>query len=105
MKKIMILVLLFAVLLLVGCKATDVDGDFDIIDDDVVAMGPIYFQSQHREHTHEHNGGGCCPCGVCHKKDDGHINEELSIFTRIISGLIAFTMLFGTLHEFLLICL
>lgn len=102
MKKIILLLLLFSVLLLVGCKAADVDGDFDIIDDDVLAMGPIYFQSQHREHTHEHNGGGCCPCGVCHKEDE-HINEELSVWARIVALTITVSMLLGVFYESLFI--
>ncbi len=101
MKQIIILFLLFAVLLLVSCKSVDAEPNEHIMGDDVVAMGPVNFQSEHRTHTHEHNGGGCCPCGACHKKDDEHINEELSIFTRIMSCIIAATMLFGVVHEFL----
>lgn len=101
MKSFFILFLLFSVLLLVSCKAIEAGDDVDI-GDDVLVMIPVYLQPQHREHTHDHDGGSCCPCGVCHKHDGEHTHEELTIWARIVSCVIAFSMLLSVLHEFLL---
>ena len=38
----------------------------------------------HVAHTHDHGGGGCCPCGMCH--DDEHeFTGEHGWFVRVIA--------------------
>lgn len=31
---------------------------------------------EHKEHTHEHAGLACCPCGLCHKHDEEEEDEN-----------------------------
>lgn len=31
---------------------------------------------KHKEHTHEHAGLACCPCGTCHFKKEEDENHE-----------------------------
>ena len=100
MKKLLLILLVISVAtFLMSCEHEDVQ---DIPNDDIMALGPVYTNSEHRQHTHEHPGStGCCPCGVCHKHDDEQPNEELSIWTRIISGLVGIAFLIKALHEVL----
>lgn len=102
MKRILLLtIILIVALSLISCEH---DNEDEFITEDVLALGPVYMNSEHRAHTHEHPGsGGCCPCGVCHKHDEEQPNEELSIWTRIISGLVGIAFLIKSLHEVLLI--
>ena len=96
MKNLMFIILAVILMIsLISCDVEDKDNDYNI--NDQIAILP-----EHKQHTHEHPGStGCCPCGVCHKHDEEHPNEELSIWTRIISGLVGIAFLIKSLHEIL----
>jgi hypothetical protein len=45
----------------------------------------------HKRHEHEHEGLACCPCGGCHKHEEGekHLMEEPSLLDRILTVLLS----------------
>ena len=49
----------------------------------------------HQPHTHEHEGLACCPCGGCHKHDEGEetLPEEIPLLIRILSLTLAFSII------------
>ena len=49
----------------------------------------------HQPHTHEHKGLACCPCGGCHKHDEGEetLPEEIPLLARILSLTLAFSII------------
>ena len=97
--KNLVFILLIAILMisLLSCNVEDNDNDYNM--NDQIAILP-----EHTEHTHDHPGStGCCPCGVCHKHDEEHPNEELSIWTKLFSGFLGIIYLISSLHEILLL--
>jgi ABC-type nickel/cobalt efflux system permease component RcnA len=62
------------------------------------ALPPV----EHQSHTHDHAGGGCCPCGMCHKKEEE--DEPLptpTLFAQILAGMLAIVFLSSKLLEVL----
>ena len=65
---------------------------------------------KHKEHTQEHAGLACCPCGVCHitlPKKDGEENDEhnhthepldIPVVIRVISAITMIAVIFAALH-------
>lgn len=81
--------------------------------DDKLVFGEPF---THKEHTHEHSGLACCPCGVCHfhmtkkkyeeqerqgqEEDEEHVSEpiEYGLLIKIISTILVFMVLITALH-------
>lgn len=62
---------------------------------------------RHKEHTHEHSGLACCPCGVCHMKLPNKENEEsehkhepieFPLMFQLISVITILSVLLAALH-------
>lgn len=63
----------------------------DVEIDDIVMAEPFH----HTQHTHEHSGLACCPCGVCHyKKENGEDEHyEMKNAPIVIRLIIVFTIM------------
>ena len=74
----LILVILLGLVLLINIK------------EPIIALPLI-----HQPHTHEHKGLACCPCGGCHKHDEGEetLPEEIPLLVRILSLTLAFSII------------
>ena len=59
------LILAVAVLCVFTYKVATTDPDEAIMHGEVEAI-----VQEHVQHTHEHAGLACCPCGLCHKHDE-----------------------------------
>ena len=96
-RKILFIVLLILVVVsLVSCDKEESHIEAAYVE--AVANEP----ARHKEHTHEHQGmQTCCPCGVCHKHDGEHDHEKLSIWSLLLSAVLAITVLISSLHDVL----
>lgn len=84
------LILTLSILLILSSYAIRLLNNFPTDDPDVF---PLPFE--HKSHKHEHEGLACCPCGGCHKHEDGkkELPEEITLWERLLSTLLSISII------------
>ena len=101
MKKFMLILVCCVVVFLVGYTLVSTADKF--IHGNTSHNEQAFLPVEHQAHTHDHAPGGCCPCGVCHKKEDEEETTPptVSLFTQLLAGMLAIVFLSGKLLEVL----
>ena len=100
------IVLILSIVCIVGLSL-NFDVDYSSNDNKLVFGEPF----KHKEHTYEHAGLACCPCGVCHlniekkrqeeqDEDEEHTHElrEFGLLIKTISTILVVMVLIAALH-------
>lgn len=94
MKKFIVILLFLTLIFLVGYTFMKVGGNNTSITEEV------FLPITHQSHTHEHEGVSCCPCGGCHKKENGEdYHAEVTWYARLTACITVLVFLFSQLHE------